>query len=101
MEMIQAYTAIGIGLMVGIGAAGACIGIGNMCSSFLDGAARQPEMIPELQGKVFLLLGLIDASFIIAVGAIVCIRKPTIKRCSVTFTIAYYDWVGQWTNPND
>ena len=39
-----------------------------MCSSFLDGAARQPEMIPELQGKVFLLLGLIDASFIIAVG---------------------------------
>ncbi|HSF71040.1 MAG TPA: F0F1 ATP synthase subunit C, partial [Methylotenera sp.] len=37
-------------------------------SSFLDGAARQPEMIPQLQGKVFLLLGLIDASFIIAVG---------------------------------
>ena len=68
MEMIQAYTAIGIGLMVGIGAAGACIGIGNMCSSFLDGAARQPERSPELQGKVFLLLGLIDASFIIAVG---------------------------------
>lgn len=68
MEMVQAYTAIGIGLMVGIGAAGACIGIGNMCASFLDGAARQPEMIPELQGKVFLLLGLIDASFIIAVG---------------------------------
>jgi F-type H+-transporting ATPase subunit c len=39
-----------------------------MCSSFLDGAARQPEMIPVLQGKVFLLLGLIDASFIIGVG---------------------------------
>ena len=31
-------------------------------------AARQPELIPQLQGKVFLLLGLIDASFIIGVG---------------------------------
>jgi F-type H+-transporting ATPase subunit c len=39
-----------------------------MCSRFLEGAARQPEMIPALQAKVFLLLGLIDASFIIGVG---------------------------------
>jgi F-type H+-transporting ATPase subunit c len=68
LAMVQAYTSIGIGLMVGIGAAGACIGIGIMCASFLEGAARQPEMIPQLQGKVFLLLGLIDASFIIGVG---------------------------------
>jgi F-type H+-transporting ATPase subunit c len=68
LAMIQAYTGIGIGLMIGLGAAGACIGIGIMCSAFLEGAARQPEMIPTLQGKVFLLLGLIDASFIIGVG---------------------------------
>ncbi|MDI1308963.1 MAG: F0F1 ATP synthase subunit C [Methylotenera sp.] len=70
IAMVQSYTAIGLGLMVGLGALGACIGIGIMCSSFLEGAARQPEMIPELQGKVFLLLGLIDASFIIAVGIV-------------------------------
>jgi len=68
LAMIQAYTGIGIGLMIGLGAAGACIGVGIMCSRFLEGAARQPEMIPTLQGKVFLLLGLIDASFIIGVG---------------------------------
>jgi F-type H+-transporting ATPase subunit c len=68
LAMIQAYTGVGIGLIIGLGAAGACIGIGIMCASFLDGAARQPEMIPQLQGKVFLLLGLIDASFIIGVG---------------------------------
>ena len=66
--LIQAYTAVGIGLMIGLGAAGACIGVGIMCSRFLEGAARQPEMIPTLQAKVFLLLGLIDASFIIGVG---------------------------------
>ncbi|MFM2397064.1 MAG: hypothetical protein RLZZ144_314 [Pseudomonadota bacterium] len=68
LAMVQAYTGIGIGLIIGLGAAGACIGIGIMCASFLDGAARQPELIPTLQGKVFLLLGLIDASFIIGVG---------------------------------
>jgi F-type H+-transporting ATPase subunit c len=66
--MIQGYTGIGIGLIIGLGAAGACIGIGIMASRFLEAAARQPEMMPTLQAKVFLLLGLIDASFIIGVG---------------------------------
>jgi F-type H+-transporting ATPase subunit c len=68
LAMIQAYTGIGIGLMIGLGAAGACIGIGIMSGRFLEGAARQPELMPQLQGKVFLLLGLIDASFIIGLG---------------------------------
>lgn len=65
---VQGLTAIGIGLMIGLGAAGACIGVGIMASRFLEGAARQPELMPQLQAKVFLLLGLIDASFIIGVG---------------------------------
>ena len=72
LAMIQAYSAVGIGLIIGLGALGACVGVGIMCSRFLEGAARQPEMIPQLQGKVFLLLGLIDASFIIGVGLARC-----------------------------
>ena len=68
IAMIQAYTGVGIGLIIGLGALGACVGVGIMCSRFLEGAARQPELIPQLQAKVFLLLGLIDASFIIGVG---------------------------------
>ena len=68
LALIQAYTGVGIGLMIGLGALGACVGVGIMCSRFLEGAARQPELIPQLQGKVFLLLGLIDASFIIGLG---------------------------------
>lgn len=68
VAMIQAYTGIGIGLIIGLGALGACVGVGIMCSRFLEGAARQPELMDTLQGKVFLLLGLIDASFIIGVG---------------------------------
>ena len=68
LAMIQASTGIGIGLIIGLGAAGACIGVGIMCSRFLEAAARQPELMNALQAKVFLLLGLIDASFIIGVG---------------------------------
>jgi F-type H+-transporting ATPase subunit c len=68
VAMIQAYTGIGIGLMIGLGAAGACIGVGIMSSRFLEAAARQPELTNSLQAKVFLLLGLIDASFIIGLG---------------------------------
>ena len=68
IAQIQAFTGIGIGLIIGLGALGACVGVGIMCSKFLEGAARQPELAPMLQTKVFLLLGLIDASFIIGVG---------------------------------
>lgn len=68
IALIQADTAIGIGLMIGLGALGACIGIGVMGSKFLEAAARQPELLPMLQGRMFLLVGLIDASFIIGLA---------------------------------
>ena len=65
---IQGLTAIGIGLIIGLGAVGACIGIGIMGSKYLESAARQPELMGELQTKMFLLAGLIDAAFLIGVG---------------------------------
>jgi F-type H+-transporting ATPase subunit c len=66
--LIQSYTALGIGIIIGLGAIGACIGIGIMGSKFLESAARQPELIPQLQKFMFLLAGLIDAAFLIGVG---------------------------------
>jgi F-type H+-transporting ATPase subunit c len=68
IAQIQASTAVAIGLMIGLGAIGACIGIGIMGSKFLESAARQPELIPTLRGSMLLLVGLIDASFLIAVS---------------------------------
>ena len=68
IALIQSHTAVGVGLMIGLGAAGACIGIGIMGSKFLESAARQPELTPMLQTKMFLLVGLIDAAFLIGVG---------------------------------
>ena len=40
----------------------------RMWGKYIEGSARQPELMNVLQTKVFLLLGLIDASFIIGVG---------------------------------
>jgi F-type H+-transporting ATPase subunit c len=65
---VQGATAIAIGLIIGLGAIGACIGIGIMGSKFLESAGRQPELIPQLQKFMFILAGLIDAAFLIGVG---------------------------------
>lgn len=67
MELIG-LVAVAAGLIIGLGALGACVGIGVMGSKYLESAARQPELMGELQTKMFLLVGLIDASFIIGVG---------------------------------
>jgi F-type H+-transporting ATPase subunit c len=65
---IQGYTALAIGIIIGLGALGACVGIGIMGSKFLESAARQPELVPMLSGRMFLLAGLIDAAFIIGLA---------------------------------
>lgn len=68
IAQVQSFTAIALGLIIGFGALGACIGIGIMGSKFLEAAARQPELVPLLQGRMFLLVGLIDAAFLIGVA---------------------------------
>ena len=63
-----AFVALACGLIIGLGAIGACIGIGIMGGKYIEAAARQPELMNTLQTKMFLLVGLIDASFIIGTG---------------------------------
>lgn len=60
--------AIAAGLIIGLGAIGACMGIATMGGKYLEGAVRQPELMDPLQTKMFLLAGLIDANFLIGVG---------------------------------
>jgi len=76
MEVIS-FVALASGLIIGLGALGACIGIGIMGSKFLESAARQPELMNELQTKMFLLAGLIDAAFIIGTVWRCGSRPPT------------------------
>ena len=68
LASVEGMTAIAAGLILGLAGIGAAIGMGLMGGKFLEGALRQPELVPMLQGKMFLLVGLIDAIPIIGVG---------------------------------
>lgn len=56
------------GIMMGLGAVGAAIGVGVLGGKFLEGVARQPELLPMLRTQLFIVLGLVDAVPMIAVG---------------------------------
>ncbi len=57
------------GAMMMAGAAiGAAVGVGILGGRFLEGAARQPELIPMLRTQFFIVMGLVDAVPMIAVG---------------------------------
>ena len=65
---VQGMTAIAVALMIGLGALGTAIGFGILGGRFLEGAARQPEMVPMLQIKMFIVAGLLDAVTMIGIG---------------------------------
>ena len=65
---VQASTVLAVGIMIGLAALGAGIGLAIMAGKFLESAARQPELIPVLQVRMFITAGLIDAAFIITVA---------------------------------
>ena len=66
--MANALLYIAGALMMGLGALGAAVGIGILGGRFLEGAARQPELIPMLRTQFFIVMGLVDAVPMIAVG---------------------------------
>ncbi len=65
---IQGMTAIAVALILGLSAIGTGIGLGILGGRLLEASARQPELAPMLQGKYFLLMGLVDAVAMIGVG---------------------------------
>ena len=65
---IEGMTVIAVALLIGMGALGTAIGFGLLGGKFLEGSARQPEMVPMLQVKMFIVAGLLDAVTMIGVG---------------------------------
>ncbi|ORT51410.1 ATP synthase F0F1 subunit C [Vibrio sp. qd031] len=61
METVLSFSAIAVAIIVGMCALGTAIGFALLGGKFLDGAARQPEMAPMLQVKMFIIAGLLDA----------------------------------------
>ena len=68
IALVQAGTAVAVAILIGMGALGTAIGFGLLGGRFLEGAARQPELVPMLQIKMFIVAGLLDAVTMIGVG---------------------------------
>ena len=47
-------------VMIGFAGLGAAIGVGVLGGKYLEGAARQPELATELQGRLFVVMGTVD-----------------------------------------
>lgn len=65
---LQSITTISVAILIGIGAIGTAIGFALLGGKFLEGSARQPEMMGQLQVKMFIIAGLLDAVTMIGVG---------------------------------
>lgn len=65
---MQQTTALAVAFIIACCALGTAIGFALLGGKFLEGAARQPEMTPMLQVKMFIVAGLLDAISMIGVG---------------------------------
>ncbi len=65
---IQGMTVIAVAFIIGMAALGTAIGFAILGGRLLESSARQPELAPMLQGKMFLIAGLLDAVSMIGVG---------------------------------
>ena len=66
METALLYVAGAVLLgLAGVGVGG---GVGVLGARFLEGSARQPELLPMLRTQFFIVMGLVDAIPIIGVA---------------------------------
>ncbi|QGP56629.1 Lipid-binding protein [Piscirickettsia salmonis] len=68
LAQVNGMSAVAAGLLIGLGALGTAIGFGVLGGKFLEGVARQPEMMPTLRMWMFVVTGLIDAIAMIGVA---------------------------------
>ncbi len=68
IAQVMSFTLIAVSLLIGLGALGTAIGFALLGGKFLEGSARQPELTPMLQTKMFIVAGLLDAVPMIGVA---------------------------------
>ncbi len=68
IAMIYSYTAVGVGIILAAAGLGSALGWGMICSKYIEGIARQPEMRPQLMGQMLFTGGLMEAFPMIVLG---------------------------------
>lgn len=64
----MAFVYLAAAIMMGLAAIGGAIGIGILGGKFIEGSARQPDLLPLLRTQFFIVMGLVDAIPMIGVG---------------------------------
>ena len=65
---LEGMTVLAVALLIGLGALGTGIGFAILGGKFLEGVTRQPELGSQLQTRMFIVAGLLDAVPMIGVG---------------------------------
>src|SRR5579863_6275411 len=65
---VQGFTAVSVGLLLGLASLGTAIGFGVLGGKFLEGVARQPELSGMLLMRMFIVAGLVDAFAVISIA---------------------------------
>ncbi len=68
IAQVMSFNLIAVALLIGLGALGTAIGFALLGGKFLEGSARQPELMGQLQTKMFIVAGLLDAVPMIGVA---------------------------------
>ncbi|HHJ20145.1 MAG TPA: F0F1 ATP synthase subunit C [Gammaproteobacteria bacterium] len=68
LATIYSFTALGVGIILAAAGLGSALGWGLICSKFMEGIARQPEMRPQLTGQMLFTGGLMEAFPMIVLG---------------------------------
>ena len=68
IAQVMSFNLIAVSLLIGLGALGTAVGFALLGGKFLEGSARQPELTPMLQTKMFIVAGLLDAVPMIGVA---------------------------------
>jgi F-type H+-transporting ATPase subunit c len=68
IAQIYSFTAMGVGIILAAAGLGSALGWGLICSKYIEGIARQPEMRPQLMGQMLFTGGLMEAFPMIVLG---------------------------------
>ncbi|OYO31591.1 F0F1 ATP synthase subunit C [Janthinobacterium sp. PC23-8] len=68
IAQVQSMTVLAAAIIIGLAAIGTALGFAILGGKFLEASARQPELMPQLQTKLFVIAGLLDAISMIGVG---------------------------------
>jgi F-type H+-transporting ATPase subunit c len=85
VAQVMSYTLLAVSLLIGLAALGTAVGFALLGGKFLEGAARQPELTPMLQIRMFIVAGLLDAIPMIgvAIALLLIFSNPFLKKLGV------------------